>query len=95
MLELPFDDFNEARLGNYMRAKSKRVKHLGLEVVIVRHDQFGGASNAPHLCIYNKLVPSAVFEPSKSVPRVLKHLINPASRGNYKSIPAPGSFTPL
>ena len=89
VLELPFDDFKEARLGNYMRAKSKRVKHLGLEAVILRHDQFGGASNAPHLCIYNRLVPSSVFEPSKSVPRVLKHLINPASRGNYKSIPAP------
>ena len=56
--------------------------------VIVNHADFGGATNASHLIIFRGFS-SAAFAPSQGIPRVLKHLLNSAVEGRFRSIDEP------
>ena len=54
----------------------------------VVHADYGGATSAGHQ-VFHRNVPSHGFQPSACVPRVLKHLLNSASRGRFEVIEAP------
>ena len=90
-LEAYFPASNTYELARMRRNQQRRLEELGLETTIMSHADFGGATNASHLVCYRGLN-SPAFQPGPCTPRVLKHLINSASKGRYTSIDTPASL---
>ena len=68
---------------------TQHAHEAGLGSSLLRHADFGGATSAEHLVVYHNVAP-AVFHPRPSTPRVLKHLLNSATRVAYaRSIDPP------
>ena len=55
---------------------------------LVYHANYGGATNAVHLIVHRGL-DATITAPLVSVPRVLKHFVNSASKGGFAAIDAP------
>jgi hypothetical protein len=53
-------------------------KEQGLTSIIVTHAEFGGVTSAFHLLSYRG-VDAAVFSPRGALPRVLRHILDPAA----------------
>jgi hypothetical protein len=70
------------------RTWSSLRDELGLRSRVVAHAEFGGVTSAFHLVSYWN-VPDAVFDAPPALPRVLSHIINPASPDAAREIAAP------
>lgn len=55
---------------------------------LVSHSAYGGATNAVHFVLHRGLA-STITPPAVSVPRVLRHFVNSASKGGFVAIDAP------
>lgn len=78
-------------LDRMRRNQERRLQELGLETTLMSHSDFGGATNASHLVCFRGLH-SPAFQPGPCTPRVLKHLLNSASKGRYTPIDEPASL---
>lgn len=88
VVDSDFSKINPRRVGAYLSHTQQVVESWGFSAKTLRHKHFGGASNAVHVVIFNQ-VPSSVFNPGHIMERTLKHLLEPATRGRFKSIPEP------
>ena len=59
---------------------------------LVHHANYGGATNAVHLILHRGLN-HTIDTPLVSIPRVLKHFVNSASKGGFVAIDAPPDIT--
>ena len=60
----------------------------GYMSALASHTNYGGATNAVHFVMHRGLA-SAIAQPVLSVPRVLRHFVNSASKGGFVAIDAP------
>ncbi len=60
---------------------------------IVRHRDYGGASNAVHLILV-KREPQTLSPPTSTLRRVVKHFVNAAARGVFPAIASPATLAP-
>ena len=66
----------------------KLVSSRDVQGSTVVHADFGGATSAGHQ-IFHRNVASRGLHPSACVPRVLKHLLNSASKGKFEAMETP------
>ncbi len=56
---------------------------------VVRHADFGGVTSGSHLVLSWNVSPESDFVPAPNTPRVLRHIIEPATKGHFPAIEAP------
>ena len=86
--------FHRSRIKDTRRAWYRlRIKasEVGLDNALVHHAKFGGATAASHQVLFRN-VPKEAFFPAAGVPRVLKHLLGSAVRGNFIPIDSPADL---
>ena len=70
-----------------------KVPDLGMKACILKHNEFGGATNGAHLICFDEAsgLESVMCRPPVTTPRVLRHIIDSAVRTKrrLKSIPPP------
>ena len=81
-LDVPFMSSRERNVAKARPLVVAEMEQGGMEAILLRHADFGGATSAAHLVAYVN-VPREAFVPTSCTPRVLKHLMNSASRCGY------------
>jgi hypothetical protein len=88
-IETPFEvvrDRSISPLWKQMVGEAARHKCFAS---IVRHADFGGVTSGSHLVISWNVSPESDFVPTPNTPRVLKHVIESATKGHFPVIGAP------
>ena len=87
-VDTPFHSATPKNTRRFWHTLYQKAQVLGLSQAMVNHSDFGGATSASHV-IYYRGIRQEAFVPAPGIPRVLKHLLNSAAAGRYKSILAP------
>ena len=63
---------------------------VDLHLRVVRHADFGGATNGHHVLLYGHAsgCNDRVFTPARATPKTLRHLVGSAVQGQYRPSPA-------
>jgi hypothetical protein len=72
----------------HYRSTATRLIREGYMSAILRHADFGGATNAVHLVV-SKGFDIVFARPSSRIPRVIKHHVQTAARGGFPEIDPP------
>lgn len=88
-LETPFAITRSRSIQRLWKSMAGEAAKLSCSVSLVRHADFGGASSGSHMIISWGVAVESAFTPPPSTPRILRHVIDPATRGSFGSVAAP------
>ena len=88
-LETPFAQARHRSIDRLWRKMVGEAGQHGCFATVWRHSDFGGATSGNHLIISWGLAPESDFVPPPSTPRVLRHVVESATRGSFAPIAKP------
>lgn len=88
VVDTNFSRLNRQRLASFFGFIKQKAFIKDFKSRILRHKNFGGASNAAHIVVFGG-IPTPIFEPGDTMERTLKHLLDPAARGHFVRISEP------